>query len=132
MTADARKTADEFIDGLIARGFVNDADVQSLEKHVNSDWIVDHSEVEALFRMNQAIGHRDEECPAWGEFFVAAASRLIVLDLDTPGEIDEREGDWLEDLLQRYSIGNQSEGRLLDEIRATAKKISGRVAKRMQ
>jgi len=132
METHSHESADEIIKRIIANGAVDLYDVRTLERQVRSDWIVDRREVEELFRMNHAIGDHDEDCPAWTDFFVATASRLIVLDLETPGEIDKNEGDWLEDLLDRYSVGNQSEKKLLDEIRMTAKKISGGVSKRIK
>ena len=126
------KIADALIQKILANGNVTADEVRSLEKSVESDWVIDKSEVELLFRANKAIGEKDEDCPEWTAFFVKTVTRLVVLDLFTPGEIDQEEGDWLADLIDSHSTGNFSENQLMSEIRNTTSSISGRLGERMK
>ncbi len=52
------------------------------------------------------------------------------MDLDSPGEIDKKEGDWLEEVLSKYSVDNHTQAELFEELKQSAKSISGKVAYR--
>ena len=123
--------ADEILELVIADGKVDSEEVRALARKLNQDWVVDRAEVELLFRVNQSLGQRDSDCPEWTEFFANNVSRLLIMDLDTPGEIDSTEGDWLADTLDKHGVGNTTELELLDALRKGASKIDGRVAQRL-
>ena len=107
---------------------INDQIVKELESKVNEDWIVGHHEVELLFKVNHAIGDQDQKCPQWTEFFKTAVCRSVVFDLESPGEIDVKEGDWLASIVQKYSVKNDSEKSLFQAIRKNATHIAGQLA----
>ena len=115
----------------MADGAVDADEVAALQKHLDADWVVDRAEVELLFRVNQLLGPKASDCPAWTQFFVENVARLLVMDIDTPGEIDQDEGDWLADLLDRFGTENETQGALLKALASGASKVAGRVAPRL-
>ena len=133
VTPDAATSANfrSLVQAILNDGHLDDSRIDQIERALKSDWIVDRSEIERLFQINQRIGNRDEEIPRWTEVFVDNVTRLVVLDLDSPGEIDDSEGNWLSDLLERYPAGNASEAKLLAGIRELAKIVRGRLAERL-
>ncbi len=113
-------------------GQLDETRIEQIERALKSDWIVDRSEIEWLFQINQKLGDRDEQFPQWSDLFVNNVARLVVMDLETPGEIDESEGDWLAEVFDQYSVGNATEKRLIEEIRSMAKSIGGRFIDRIE
>jgi hypothetical protein len=123
-------SADKILEKILSDGIVEADEVEALREKLEQDWVVDHSEVELLFRVNHSLGGKAEDCPEWTAFFVDNVSRLLILDLDTPGEIDEAEGDWLAGLLDRYGAANVTEEALLSALQKSATRIAGKVASR--
>ena len=112
---------------ILAAGDITPVQIQDLDRELNSDWVVDEDEIESLFQINQALGGKDEGCPEWTEFFVRNVTRLVVMDLFTPGEIDQSEGDWLGGVMEKYRIHNETESRLIHEIKETTTSIAGKL-----
>jgi hypothetical protein len=123
--------ADSILHQIITTQEVDAGQVEKLEGFVNSDWIVDHDETELLFKVNQAIAGNDEGCPEWTNFFANTVTKIIVLDMETPGEIDAEEGDWIGGLFEQYSVGNQTESHLCDELRKATTRVEGKIADRL-
>ncbi|MEM8733762.1 MAG: hypothetical protein AAGG44_06060, partial [Planctomycetota bacterium] len=57
-------------------------------------------------------------------------TKMLVMDMETPGEIDTEEGNWLGTLFDQYSVGNATESRLCKEIKETTTKIEGKIQER--
>ena len=127
MSSEDKLTANEILRQIILTKKVSAADVKTLSDKVNENWKIDLKEAEILFKVNQSIGDADDKCPDWTEFFVNSVSRLIVMDMNTPGEIDESEGDWLADMFLAHAAGNTTQERLVHELRNLATKIGGRI-----
>ena len=121
-------TAEEILEKIMKDGTVDSQEVTALENMVNADWVVDQNEVELLFKVNQAIGDNDEDCPEWTKFFVATVTRLLVADMETPGTIDTEEGDWLGNLFEQNAVGNKTEKDLIYEIQNTTTSINGKIS----
>ena len=121
-------TADEILEKIMRDGVVSCSEVDALERLVKADWIVDRNEVELLFKVNKAIGDGDEHCPEWTDFFVSTVTRLIVEDLDSPGVIDQEEGDWLGNVFRENKCENASEKKLIFRIQNTTTEIQGSVS----
>lgn len=121
-------TAHQILDHIKKGGRIDQECIASLTAQLDRDWVIDLNEAEFLFQVNQAIGERDDEMELWTPFFRDNIARFILFDLHTPGEIDEPEGNWLADMLDRFGCGNSSEKALLKYIRVNAGKISGRFA----
>ncbi len=124
----SEQTANQILNEILAHGKVSMEQVAKLKELVDADWVVDKDEVVTLFCANQALAENDDDCLEWGDFFVASITKLLVQDMETPGEIDQQEGDWLGMLLERYGCGNASEKRLVKEIVKTTSKIEGKFA----
>ncbi len=121
----------DVIEEIIGDQAINANQVQTLEKFVKADWIVDSDEAKLLFRINKALGSNHDDCPEWTEFYVATISRLVVMDMNSPGEIDESEGDWLVEMLDEYAINNLSEKKLILEIKKCTTSIKGKLSERI-
>ena len=106
--------------------------VKHLEDFVQQDWVIDKNEAEQLLRVNHALNQNDENCPEWSDFFVTSISRLIIFDMNSPGEIDAEEGDWMTSMLEKYSIGNKSEKQLMRKIQKLASSIKGKLSDQIQ
>ena len=111
---------------------INAEQVKCLEYFVRQDWVIDKTEVEQLLKVNHSLNQNDENCPEWSTFFVASISRLIIFDLNSPGEIDAEEGDWMASMLDQYSIGNKSEKQLLIDVQKLASSIQGKLGDLIQ
>ncbi|MFK7736054.1 MAG: hypothetical protein AB8B50_08510 [Pirellulaceae bacterium] len=127
----SKSEVDSILNQIITTHEVDANQVAKLEGFVNSDWIVDQDETELLFKVNQAIAGNDEGCPEWSSFFVNTVTKMIVLDMETPGEIDAKEGDWIGGLFEQYSVGNLTEASLCEELKKTTSKIEGKIADRL-
>lgn len=128
----SKNEADSILSEILSNRRVSVDQVKSLEQFVKKDWVVDRSEAELMFKINQALGDNDEDCPEWCDFFVATVTRLVVMDMESPGEIDVSEGDWLGGLFEQYSIKNSAEQRLCSEIATNTSKIEGKLASRVK
>ena len=117
----------EVLQQVVQDAAINADQVKELEGFVNADWVIDEDEAKFLFRVNKALGDSEHVCPEWTEFFVRSISRFVVMDLNTPGEIDEAEGDWLADMMNEFSIDNESERKLIFELRKTTSSIGGKL-----
>lgn len=106
--------------------------VRELERFVREDWVIDKDEAKFLFRVNKALDECEDVCPEWAQFFVTSISRLVVLDMNSPGEIDPAEGDWLADMLNEFSIDNASERKLVFELQKTTSSIGGKLGQWIQ
>jgi len=122
----------EVLKNVVADAAINADQVRELEKFVREDWIIDDREAKFLFRVNHALGDNQDDCPEWTRFFVYTIARLVVLDMNTPGQIDEAEGDWLGEMFDEYSVGNDSELALIAELQKTTTLIAGKIGQRIQ
>lgn len=105
------------------------ADVKILSDKVNANWKIGLGEAEILFKINKSI---DEACPEWTEFFVSSISRLIVMDMNTPGEINDSEGDWLADMFEAHAADNSTQKSLVEELRNLSGRIGGRIGEQIK
>jgi len=122
----------EVLKKVVADAAINAEQVQELENFVRQDWVIDQDEAKFLFRVNHAIGEYDENCPQWTKFFVTSIARMVVFDMNTPGQIDTAEGDWLGEMFDEFSVGNESESALIADLKKTTSSISGKIAQRIQ
>ena len=127
--SDDKLTANEVLQQIISTKKVTAADVKILSDKVKENWKIDLNEAEILFKVNKSIG---DACPEWTEFFVNSISQLIVMDMNTPGEIDDSEGDWLADMFQAHDAGNATQDSLVNELRNLSGKIGGRIGEQFQ
>ena len=129
MSNEDELTAIEVLRKIDSTKKVTAADVEILADKVNQNWTIGLSEAEILFKVNKSV---DEVCPEWTEFFVSSISRLIVMDMNTPGEINDSEGDWLADMFQTHAADNSTQESLVHELRNLSGKIGGRIGEQIQ
>ena len=130
--SDDKLTANEVLRQIVSTKKVSAADVKILSDKVNEDWTIDLNEAEILFKVNQAIGSADSDCPEWTEFFVKSISGLIEMDMNTPGEVNDSEGDWLANMFESHDAGNQTQKSLVHQLRELSGKIGGRIGEQIQ
>lgn len=99
----------EVLEKVVEEKTINPDQVKDLERFVRKDWVIDEEEAKLLFRVNRALDGNEDDCAEWTDFFVTSISRFVVLDMNSPGEIDEPEGDWLADMLDEFSVDNDAE-----------------------
>ena len=122
----------EMLQKIVQEATINADQVRELERFVKEDWVIDEDEAKLLFRINGALEGSDNICPEWTQFFVASISRLVVMDMNSPGEIDESEGNWLAEMMNEFSIDNESEQKLILELQKTTSSIGGRLGSWIQ
>jgi predicted transcriptional regulator len=122
----------EVIKEIVGDQTISAEQVRTLEKYVKEDWVIDQNEAKLLFRMNKALKSNHDDCPEWTKFFVTSISRFVVMDMNSPGEIDETEGDWLAEMLDEYSVENASEKQLILEIQKCTTSIKGKLGERIE
>ena len=81
-----------------AKGAITLADVMRMRREVFSDGIVQESEAEALFTLNDACAVKDT---AWSDFFVEALSDYLVHQAEPKGYLTTANADWLIDRISR-------------------------------
>ena len=113
-------TPDEILHYLVDAGSIDTAAVKALEHQLESDWVVTADEAELLFRINDAVGQRDENCPTWNELYVHSISRYVLFDMNTPGEICPEEAEWLRAHMQSSGTYTKADRELLTYIRERA------------
>ena len=129
MSNDDKLTADEVLRQIDSTKKVTAEDVKILSDKVNANWKIGLGEAEILFKINKSI---DEACPEWTEFFVSSISRLIVMDMNTPGEINDSEGDWLADMFEAHAADNSTQKSLVEELRNLSGRIGGRIGEQIK
>ena len=54
------------------------------------------------------------------------------MDMNTPGEINDSEGDWLADMFEAHAADNSTQKRLVEELRNISGKIGGRIGEQIK
>ena len=121
----------EILKKVVELGKITPEEVKAIEAYLESDGIIDQSEAKLLFRINHALESNHDDCDEWIEFFVTNICRYVVMDMNTPGQIDAEEGDWLAEMFDDYSIDNVAEQALIRDIKKLTSSIDGRIRERI-
>lgn len=121
----------EILKKVVALGKITAEEVEAIEAYIESDGVIDQSEAKLLFRINHALESNHDDCDEWTDFYVTNICRYVVMDMNTPGQIDEEEGDWLGEMFDNYSIDNVAEQTLVAEIKKTTTLIEGKIRDRI-
>lgn len=114
------KTLSELKRDLLADGIIDAAEVQTLEKVIFEDGIVDKEEADFLFELNNAVSGNDN-APEWKAFFVKAISSFVLDDEKSNGEIDDDEAKYLYNQIKGDGQIDDVEKALLENIKAKSK-----------
>ncbi len=118
-------TPREILDSIAADARIDQLEVNELQRRFNQDWVIDRAEAELLFEINRRVSGPDN-VDSWTKFFVTAITKHVVFDMNTPGEVDQDEGDWLGAMLS--DPRTPVETALLKEIKSKATLIAGKLA----
>ncbi len=121
-------TPRQILDTIASDGRVDAAEVAQLQQSFESDWVIDRAEAELLFEINRRVGSEDN-AKEWSQFFVNAITKFVVFDMETPGEVDNAEGNWLAAMLSDPQT--ETENALLQEIKAKSTSIGGGLADKL-
>jgi len=130
MTDETNSAAHEILKSAQNSGNLTPQAIEDLQGCINRDWIIDEAEAELLFKLNHTLG-ADFEQKAWTTLFVESVTKLVLLDMDTPGEIGVHEGNWLSGMLDLYAVGNMAQSELLTKLAKEATTIEGGFAERL-
>lgn len=114
------KTLEQLKKELLADGIIDAAEVQELKEILYADGIIDAEEAEFLFELNDAVSGNQNH-PSWTDLFVDSISNFLLEDEKTPGEIDVEEARWLLDKIKGDGIIDDTEKRLLLNLKSKAK-----------
>ena len=117
---------------VIADGIVDAGEVEMMKKVIygsgsGSGEGVDRTEADMLFDINDATTANEGHDSSWKDFFVEAIAKHVLDDEESPGEIDEAEGDWLIARIEGDDDYDDNEKALLAYIKANAKEIAGKL-----
>ena len=54
------------------------------------------------------------------------------MDMNTPGEINDSEGDWLADMFETHAADNSTQKSLVEELRNLSGRIGGRIGEQIK
>ena len=102
----------KLVQDIIADGIVDATEVAQLRAEFLADGVIDREEADALFAINDAVSGNDND-PSYEDFFVEAISSHVLEDEESPGVIDQEEGDWLASKIEGDGEVDALEARLL-------------------
>lgn len=126
MSEHLTQTLTELKNAIIEDGVVDADEVEKLRERIFKDSKIDKQEAELLFQINNAVSGREND-PGWQELFVSVVSNFVLMDLSSPGEIDESEAAWLIGMMQGDGRIDQIELALLKEISERAQKVDSKL-----
>ncbi|MDA7878372.1 hypothetical protein N9B39_02350 [bacterium] len=131
MTNKTSSTASQIVESAQSNGTLTPEDVKNLRVCLDNDWIIDQTEAELLFKLNQTLGSTYTQ-PGWTDLFVQSLVKLVLFDMETPGEIGSVEGDWLDNMLNLYAVGSPAEVAMTKKLTLEATTIQGAFAERLR
>lgn len=120
MNSFASMSPSQILQHIIADGKVDRSEVQALEHHLESNWIIESTEADLLFQINDQVLHNKDEGAEWQAFFVEAISKFLVFDMNSPGEVTAEEAQWLTQRIAADQTLTYTERLLLQNIRRHA------------
>lgn len=84
---------------IIADGIVDATEVAEIRADIFADGVVDQEEVKDLFDINDEVSGNDNS-EEWTNLMVDAVKNYCLEDENTPGVVDQEEGDFLSDMIE--------------------------------
>jgi hypothetical protein len=118
-------------DSILEDGIIDAEEVAMLDKVIYGAGgaggaTVDRAEANFLFELNDAVTGKENDA-SWSKFFVEAIASHVLEDEESPGEIDEAEGDWLISKIEGDGEYDPTEKALLAKLKSDAKSIAGKL-----
>lgn len=113
---------------IIDDGVVDAEEVKQLHERLYDDGTIDRDEADMLFNINDAVSGKANDA-SWQALFVQAISDHVLLDDDSPGEIDEDESNWLVKRIEGDGKLDDCEKALLANLKQKAKSLASGLSK---
>lgn len=110
------------ITAIIADGVVDAAEVAAIRSEIYADGKIEKSEVEDLFKINDAVSGAAND-PGWAQLLADAVCDCVLADDVTPGVVSKEEALWLTDLLMADGGVDETEKAVLVQLKAKATSI---------
>ncbi len=114
----------ELAASILEDGVIDAEEVESLRQRLYADGLIDRREADFLFDLNDAVSGR-ANAPSWQPFFVEAIADHLLQDEQSPGEVDEAEGNWLISRIEGDGEYDAVERALLAHLKEKATTIHG-------
>jgi uncharacterized membrane protein len=124
MKSNEKSFLEQIASKAIEQGFVDPEMVADIEKYYDAHSVICSDKANLLLNVNSAVRSDPRNCSAWAKLFAQAICRFVVFDLQSPGEVEEEESQWLEQYLAKEEGLSEAEVRLLKEIQEDACRIS--------
>ncbi len=112
----------ELVKNVVADGVVDADEVKAIREKFYSDGKIDQDEADAMFEINDAVsGNANDD--SYEKLFVEVLSDFVLKDDETPGVVDQAEGDYLVSKIEGDGEVDSAEKALLLNIKANAKEI---------
>jgi len=121
------KSLEQLKKELLADGIIDAAEVKELETALYADGKIDSAEAEFLFDLNNAVSGKANDA-GWESLFIKAISSYLLEDESSPGEIDDKEAEWLFNKIKGDGKIDSIEKNLLLNLKSKSKKFPDNLA----
>ncbi len=115
-------TLNDLKTSILADGKIDEDEVSQIKKVIYADGCIDAAEANFLFDLNDKCSGANNH-PSWSTLFVDAICSYLLDDEKSPGEIDEKESEWLLNKIQGDGQLDTNEQNLLRKLASTAKSM---------
>lgn len=112
----------ELVDSVVADGIVDAEEVKEIRKVFYEDGKIDQEEADAMFEINDGVSGAEND-ESYQQLFVDVLSDFVLKDDETPGVVDESEGDYLAEKIEGDGNLDDVEKALLANLRDNATDI---------
>jgi uncharacterized tellurite resistance protein B-like protein len=113
---------------ILADGKIDEDEVSQIKKVIYADGSIDAAEANFLFDLNDKCSGANNHS-SWTTLFVDAICSYLLDDEKSPGEIDEKESEWLLSKIQGDGQLDTTEQNLLRKLASTAKSMPANLKK---
>lgn len=101
---------------VLNRAAILDEEVTQLAIACYENGVIGLAEAELAFSINQAI-RNEQNTEKWSNFFVKIISDFLLLDLVSPGEVDQVECEWLLNKVNERDDNNENVQKLIQYLK---------------
>ena len=112
----------ELVDSVVADGVVDAEEVKEIREVFYADGKIDQEEADAMFEINDAVSGAENH-ESYQQLFVDVLSDFVLKDEETPGVVDEAEGDYLAEKIEGAGNPDDVEKALLQNLKDNAANI---------
>ena len=107
---------------ILADGKIDADEVAEIKKAIYEDGSIDTAEANFLFDLNDKCSDSKNHS-SWSTLFVDAICSYLLEDEKSPGEVDQKEADWLLKKIQGDGKLDATEKKLLKKLSSGAKSM---------